>query len=184
MLIFLTISLTTNSLIDMPICGRLFTWFRGYGVSMSRLDRFLLFDKWCDAWPNCIQVAQQRGLLDHVPVMLFDDEANWGPRLLRMLKCWASFPGYDDYVHNTWGSFNIVGWSGFVLRKKLKLMKLSLKMWHQQHSQNLNAKIDSVKNRISVLDEKGELSVLHDDEIAELHDLSINLHYWFRFRLV
>jgi len=29
-------------LIDFPICGRLFTWYRGDGVTMSRLDRFLL----------------------------------------------------------------------------------------------------------------------------------------------
>jgi hypothetical protein len=29
-------------LVDMPICGRLFTWYRGDGFSMSRLDRFLL----------------------------------------------------------------------------------------------------------------------------------------------
>jgi exonuclease III len=63
-------------LIDLPICGQLFTWYRGDGVSMSRLDRFLLSEKWCEAWPNCIQVAYQRGLSDHVPLMLSVDEAN------------------------------------------------------------------------------------------------------------
>jgi len=41
-----------NMLIDLPLCGRLFTWYRGDGVSMSRLDRFLLSEKWCEAWPN------------------------------------------------------------------------------------------------------------------------------------
>jgi len=58
-----------NLLIDLPICGRLYTWYRGDGVSMSRLDRFLLSEKWCEAWPNCIQVAYQRGLSDHVPLL-------------------------------------------------------------------------------------------------------------------
>lgn len=29
-------------LVDLPIYRRLFTWYRGDGVSMSRLDRFLL----------------------------------------------------------------------------------------------------------------------------------------------
>lgn len=29
-------------LVDLPICGRLFTWSRGDGISMSRIDRFLL----------------------------------------------------------------------------------------------------------------------------------------------
>jgi len=43
-----------SQFIDLPICGRLFTWYRGDGITMSRLDRFLLSDKWCERWPNCI----------------------------------------------------------------------------------------------------------------------------------
>jgi len=93
-----------------------------------------------------------------------------------MLKCWADFQGYDEFVRTTWGSFHFHGCRGYVLRKKLKLMKLSLKEWHQQHTQNLNGKMVLVKNHISFLEEKGEMSVLPDDDIAELHDLSINLH--------
>jgi len=53
-------------LIDLPIYGRLFTWYKGDGVSLSRLDCFLLSDKWCQKWPTCIQIAYQRGLSDHV----------------------------------------------------------------------------------------------------------------------
>jgi len=34
--------ITDTLLIDLPICGRLFTWHRSDGISMSRLDRFLL----------------------------------------------------------------------------------------------------------------------------------------------
>ncbi|AES65125.1 endonuclease/exonuclease/phosphatase family protein [Medicago truncatula] len=40
--------------IDLPICGTLFTWYRGDGISMSRIDRFFVSAKWCDSWPNCI----------------------------------------------------------------------------------------------------------------------------------
>lgn len=43
-----------DSLIDLPICGRLFTWYRSDGFSMSRLDGFLLSSNWCIQWPNCI----------------------------------------------------------------------------------------------------------------------------------
>jgi len=145
-----------SSLIDLPICGRLFTWYRGDGVSMSRLDRYLLSEKWCDVWPNCIHVACQRGLSDHVPLLLYVDEANWGPLPLHMLKCWADFAGYDDFVQEQWASFNITGWGGFVLRRKLKLMKSRLKEWHYQHSQNLNGKVIELKARMAVLDAKGE----------------------------
>lgn len=104
------------SLIDLPICGRMFTWYRGDGVSMSMLDRFLLSHRWCAVWPNCIQVACQRGLSDHVPLLLYVDETNWGPRPLRMLKCWTDFTGYEDFVRAQWATLNVTGWGGFVLR--------------------------------------------------------------------
>jgi len=114
-------------LIDLPICGRLFTWYKGDGVSMSRLDRFLLSNKWCEKWPNCTQIAYQRGLSDHVPVMLYVDDTNWGPRPLRMLKCWSDYPGYTDFVREKWVSFVYQGWGDFVLQQKLKKMKACLK---------------------------------------------------------
>jgi len=33
-------------LLDLQLCGRLYTWYRGDGVPMSTLDRFLLSEKW------------------------------------------------------------------------------------------------------------------------------------------
>lgn len=47
-------------------------------------------------------------------------------------------------------------------------MKASLKEWHRRHLQNLNGKIMEIKNRISVLDDKGEIEALHEEEIEEL----------------
>jgi len=60
--------------------------------------------------------SYKRGLSDHVPLMLHVDDANWGPRALRMLKCWDDYHGYDDFVRKKWGSFNFHGWGGFVLK--------------------------------------------------------------------
>ncbi|GAU32086.1 hypothetical protein TSUD_53540 [Trifolium subterraneum] len=36
-----------NDLIDLPLCGCSFTWYRGDGLSMSRIDSFLLSEDWC-----------------------------------------------------------------------------------------------------------------------------------------
>jgi len=164
-------------LIDFPLCVRLYTWYRGDGVSMSRLDHFLLSDNWCEAWPNCFQVAYQRGLSDHVPLMLHVDDANWGPRPLRMLKCWSEYPGYSNFVREQWGSFQVQRWGSYVLRQKFKMIhKNSLKEWHRQHSQNMEGKMTEVKNRVSYLVSKGEVSALCDEEVMELHELSANLH--------
>jgi len=87
-----------NFLIDLPLRGRKFTWYQGDGLSMSRLDRFLLSEVWISIFPNCFQMALPRGLSDHCPIVLTIDEQNWGPKPLRMLKCWVDVHGYFDFV--------------------------------------------------------------------------------------
>ena len=116
-----------NILVDLPLRGRKFTWYRGDGRSMSRIDRFLLSEGWCLTWPNCVQMASSRGLSDHCPLQLCIDVENWGPKPVRMLKCWESFTGYNSFVREKWSSFHLEGWGGYVLKEKLKLIKLALK---------------------------------------------------------
>ncbi|GAU20542.1 hypothetical protein TSUD_131000 [Trifolium subterraneum] len=123
-----------NNLVDLPLSGRKFTWFKGDGLSMSRLDRFLLSEEWCLAWPNCKQMASLRGLSDHCSLVLSANEDDWGPRPLRMLKCLERYSG------------------------------------------NLPSRVDSLKSRLSVLDQKGEDEVLSDAEIAELHGVTADIH--------
>jgi exonuclease III len=164
-----------NCLIDLPLRGRNFTWYRGDGRSMSRLDRFLLSESWCLTWPNCFQLASSRGISDHCPIQLSIDEANWGPRPVRLLKCWANFEGYHDFVRARWSSFQVEGWGGYVLKEKLKLIKLALKEWHQRHTKNIQARMSSLKEQISTLDIKGETMVLSEEEMEELHGYSADL---------
>ncbi|MCH95720.1 endonuclease/exonuclease/phosphatase family protein [Trifolium medium] len=116
-----------NNLLDFPLSGRKFTWYKGDGLSMSRLDRFLVSEEWCLTWPNCIQVALLRGLSDHCPLVLVASEDNWGPRPVRMLKCWRDIPGYHLFVREKWVSLQVAGWGGFVLKEKLRMIKEALK---------------------------------------------------------
>jgi len=162
-------------LIDLPLCGRNFTWFKGDGKSMSRIDRFLLFEDWCLVWPNCVQVALLRGLSDHCPLVLSVDEENWGPRPFRFLKCWSDNPGYKQFVKDKWNSYDVDGWGGYVLKEKLKLMKVVLKNWHMSHTHNSLAQIEAVKERIAALDGRGEVDELSVEECDDLHEASANL---------
>jgi len=93
-----------------------------------------------------------------------------------MLKCWADLPGYESYVRKKWASYNIEGWGAYVLKEKLKLLKGILKEWHQNHSQNLESMCGLLKERMSILDIKGETTALAEEEVVEIHDLAINLH--------
>jgi hypothetical protein len=44
-----------------------------------------------------------------------------------MLKCWRDVLGYNLFVKEKWGSLNLDGWGGFILKEKLKVMKGALK---------------------------------------------------------
>ena len=164
-----------NGLQDLPLFGRIFTWFKGDGTSMSRIDRFLLSEDWCFGWPNCVQTALLTGLSDHCPLVLSVDEVNWGPQPTRMLKCWQDVPGYKQFVSDKWKTLQVDGWGGFVLREKLKMIKEALKEWHTAHSKNLPGRIKSLKERQAELDGKGELEALSALESEELHTVSFDI---------
>ena len=59
-----------------------------------------------------------------------------------------------------------------MLKEKLKLINLALKKWHVSYVQNSLGRINSLKDRISELDCKGEDVVLLKPEIEELHGLT------------
>ncbi|KAK2403399.1 DNA-(apurinic or apyrimidinic site) endonuclease [Trifolium repens] len=165
-----------NNLVDLPLIGRKFTWFKGDGLSMSRLDRFLLSKEWCLDWPNYQQVARLRGLSDHCALVLSANEEDWEPRPSRMLKCWRDIPGYHLFVRDKWKSLQISGWGGYVLREKLKGIKAALKEWHTAHAQNLPSQINSKKVRLADLDQKGEEEDLSEAELAELIGVTSDIH--------
>lgn len=83
-----------NVLADLTLHGQGYTWYKGDGNSMNRINRFLLSQEWCSRWPNCLKVDCLRGLSDHCPLVLSVDDHNWGPKSVRMLKCWSDVPGY------------------------------------------------------------------------------------------
>ncbi|MCI31203.1 endonuclease/exonuclease/phosphatase family protein, partial [Trifolium medium] len=75
-----------------------------------------------------------------------------------------------------WKSFHVDGWGGYVLKEKFKMIKGALKEWHTTHAQNLSSRIDSLKVRLSALDQKGEDEVLSEAELAEFHGVTSNIH--------
>ncbi|MCH83336.1 endonuclease/exonuclease/phosphatase family protein [Trifolium medium] len=98
------------------------------------------------------------------------------PRPLRVLKCWQDIPGYKQFVIRKSNALHVEGWGGFVLKEKLKLIKLALKEWHTSHSRNIPEKIASLKERIAALDSKGEDDELTVDEVDELHSTTSDIH--------
>lgn len=57
----------SNKLVEIPLIGNAFTWYRPDGTSKSKLDRMLMNDEWLGKWPNQRQKGLGRSFSDHRP---------------------------------------------------------------------------------------------------------------------
>ena len=67
------------------------------------------------------------------------------------------------------------GWSGFILKEKLKKLKESLQSWHLNHTLNIDRKIQGAEARMAALDALRENNSLSDEEVTEIHMLSVDI---------
>ncbi|KAL8511922.1 hypothetical protein ACS0TY_018386 [Phlomoides rotata] len=66
-----------SMLIDLPLCGRSYTWYRPDGSCKSRLDRLLVNDQWLHTWPNASLKGMRRSVSDHCPIFTDFGKKNW-----------------------------------------------------------------------------------------------------------
>jgi hypothetical protein len=119
-------------LIDLPLLGRKFTWHHSNGRSMSRLDIILLSEEWLNGWGVCSLWVLPRDISDHCPLLLKKNNFDWGPKPFRFNNSWIGHKDFKSLVEDTWRSQHVDGWMGFVLKEKLKNLKMRLKGWSKE----------------------------------------------------
>ncbi|XP_058725766.1 uncharacterized protein LOC131597067 [Vicia villosa] len=83
-------------LVDPPTIGGKFTWSNRCGSAMSRLDRFILLDKFIDDWKVEGQTIGERDVSDHAPIWIKINKRNWGPKPFRFNNLWFN---HDNFIH-------------------------------------------------------------------------------------
>lgn len=68
--------ISESGLIDLPLIGRKYTWYKPNGSTMSRLDRFLILEEWLNSWSCLSQWGLKRSVSDHCAVVLKEREVN------------------------------------------------------------------------------------------------------------
>ncbi|WJX46636.1 hypothetical protein P8452_33416 [Trifolium repens] len=134
-------------LVDMPLVGRDFTWFHPNGISMSRLDRLLISSSWGDVWGAPTVWVLSRDVADHCPLILKYSNSNWGPKPFRFNNFWLQNSSFKELVSNAWGAQVIEGWMGFVLKERLK----RLKVWLLRSGMGLLIEERKRKSKISLM---------------------------------
>ncbi|XP_020211058.1 uncharacterized protein LOC109795906 [Cajanus cajan] len=159
--------ITKAELVDLPLVGRKYTWYRTDGKCMSRLDKFLVSNAWLSHWPHTTQCGLSIGLSDHFAILLKNEDINWGPKPFRVLDCWRGDARYVVFVRSQWKELNVEGRAAFVLKEKLKLLKCRLHRWNQETFGCLDRKINEARNIVNMLDLKSEDSNLQEVEVVQ-----------------
>ncbi|GKV32990.1 hypothetical protein SLEP1_g41549 [Rubroshorea leprosula] len=152
-------------LVDLPLIGRKFTWYQANGAVMSRLDRFLLSEEWCEKWDDMKQWGLKRTISDHCPILMKNQIVDWGPKPFRFFDMWLENPECKELMTKTWNSTVVSGWHGFQLKEKLKATKIVLKEWSKNKASEIDLKINMCKEDIAAIDLKGEEAAINEQEV-------------------
>jgi hypothetical protein len=153
-------------LVDMPLVGRAFTWFHPNGVTMSRLDRLLISNSWFDVWGSPNVWVLTRDVADHCPLLLKYSSSDWGPKPFRFNNFWLQNSTFKDIVLNTWRAQEVEGWMGFVLKERLKGLKMAIKEWNVATYKRSENEKQKLIDDILALDIKSETVGLVNEEVV------------------
>ncbi|XP_028074762.1 uncharacterized protein LOC114277117 [Camellia sinensis] len=137
---------------DLPLYGRKYTWCNAQeAYKWSRIDRVLLSPEWLIHF-NMKLWGLPRLISDHCPLLLMEDERNWGPKPFRFINVWTLHPSFSHLFTTCWKNSNFVGWVGFIIQQKLKYLKLELKKWNSEVFGNASSRLKATEDELHTLD--------------------------------
>ncbi|XP_068504674.1 uncharacterized protein [Phaseolus vulgaris] len=136
-------------------------------VDIPLNDRVLVSKEWLEAWPLCQQFVLNRSISDHCAVVLKEVSVDWGSRPFRSLDVWQKDSRFKDFVRLKWDNFDVQGSGIYVLKEKLKKLKIELKIWNKEVFGDVNLASEELQMRIDELDTRDDDNGLEESEREE-----------------
>lgn len=162
-------------LIDLPVLGKLFTWFKPDGSAMSRIDRFLLLEGWLTKWSRAALWIGERDVSDHCPIILKGECLNWGPKPFRFNSCWLQHVNFKSFVEESWADLRVVGRNIYCFKEKLKLLKARIKVWNVEVFGNLDTQLKHLVQDLNELDAKASIEILSEEDLSKRRRITNDL---------
>jgi hypothetical protein len=135
-------------LIHLPTRGAEFTWANGRSgnrFTERRLDRAICNHPLIDLCSSISVSTLTKHKSDHYPLLLDLNLTNVSfAAQFKFMKMWSLHPDCKDLVQSCW-NITFIGCPMFVLSKKLKLLKESLKTWNKDCFGNMHACVTSAE---------------------------------------
>ncbi|WMV14111.1 hypothetical protein MTR67_007496 [Solanum verrucosum] len=119
------------------------------------------------------QISLIRLASDHNPILLTCGNWDWKKTYFKFETWWLEVDGFKDKVKELWESFRVKGRPGYVLAKKFKMLKATIKEWSKYNRGNWKQKKDDILNQISYQETVREQRPLTDDELVQKANLTL-----------
>lgn len=110
---------------------------------MSKLDRFLLSESFIVDWKIIGQIIGKTDISDHCPIWLKACNEDWCPKPFKFNNNWLKHPDFQLFIKKKWQSFKVKGLGDFVLKEKLRLLKISFRKWNVEVFGWLDLKVEA-----------------------------------------
>lgn len=117
------------------------------------LDRILLSEGLITRWEVVAQEVKRRELSDHKLVWTKSSNTDWGPKAFRVLGCWFDHKDFIPFVHKEWCSLDIRGSKSFVLKEKMRHLRVRLRWWNTHVFGKANIRIDGNVEALNLLED-------------------------------
>ncbi|GJY40544.1 RNA-directed DNA polymerase, eukaryota [Tanacetum coccineum] len=115
------------SLSDIPMGCKRFTRIDDNNLKFSKLDRFLVDEKFLSLWQDLMVIPLDRKCSDRCPIMLRDKFIDFGPKPFRVFDAWWEEKDVDEVVKRAWLLPVNSTAPDKVFRDRLKNVKLELR---------------------------------------------------------
>jgi len=96
---------------------------------MSRIDRSLVSKEWGGYWGHYSLWALSRDVSDCFPLVLNMEVSDRGSKPFCFNNYWLENRKFKKVVEEAWGKYGDNGWMDFVLKAKLKGLKMDIREW-------------------------------------------------------
>ncbi|XP_071688852.1 uncharacterized protein [Rutidosis leptorrhynchoides] len=91
-----------TNLIDVSMGGKRFTRICDNCIKFSKLDRFLVSEKFRQSWGDISVMALERKLSDHYPIVLRDMSIDYGLKPIKVFDEWLDLEGLAKIIKDCW----------------------------------------------------------------------------------
>ncbi|XP_071687025.1 uncharacterized protein [Rutidosis leptorrhynchoides] len=154
------------NLTDIPIGGRVFTRVSDDGFKFSKLDRFLVSESFLELWDNLSAITLDRTKSDHCPIMLKNEEINFGPKPFEVFDVWFDDVGVEKIISDAWNeTVKPSNRSDCTFMYKLKNVKNALRSWSKDKFGQIDREIETHKSEALKIELKAEKQQVDESEL-------------------